>query len=620
MSEEDKYDDEENEDSGEGQDDKKDDSEGNDVNEGSEEDQEGSSKLDQFGNYYDYSAKAIKSSQDYFDRGDDILRELAEKGIPNLMPSTSRDVYNDSGYDRDSPFDFLSNKKIESKTISEYLRESKEEPREKRLKRIKKKIHYLGFSPTRKSLGTGRWGFVDEYKDIPGGNWAVKILDPDDLTELQRKYRNLTLEEALFKEAIPLDAQRFNVVPRIVTNTEFMLMPVYSTNLADRLDSGVETTVPKAIEISSKIIRALTYLHIDQERSHSDIKLENIVIDQSNGEEDYLLTDLGNTTFTAEELQSVDPRDNIGDPYFRAPEGFNEGAHPDETSDIYSMGVLMGKLFTGEIFRKDEIDNPEKYTGRLGKLKSKWKKRSFFKKIPEHFRTVVENALNEDSKDRYKNAAELQKDFQKAKLFSEGKGFWSRVNKYGYAFVAGAALLGLYKDTKIEEQREAKEVYSESLDLLRENDRLETARLYLVNKNGVESDDPNLKQLFVENSMEFAIIDQWMDLTQDPKTAMAFYLDRTDTYFAIQEAGGNYDFDSISPIFKKYGSKLDLEITKLFPSDKHLEWILESHAVRDDFQGYAKGHVSKSLDNSEKFYKSLEGKADLYWFMGGQEE
>ncbi|CAM3697815.1 serine/threonine-protein kinase [Deinococcus frigens] len=92
-----------------------------------------------------------------------------------------------------------------------------------------------------------------------------------------------------------------------------------------------------ALRVLADLASALTYLH-HLGAVHQDLKTHNVYVDEGGRA---ALGDLGNTYFVAQGGQVS------GSPYYMAPEIYH-GESSSAASDVYSLGILMYELLSGE--------------------------------------------------------------------------------------------------------------------------------------------------------------------------------------------------------------------------------------------------------------------------------
>ncbi len=259
-------------------------------------------------------------------------------------------------------------------------------------------------------LGQGGFGEVwkAEHAQIPGKFVAIKI--PTSLESM-----DCLKQEAVFQHRL----DHPNIVKTIGLNTQndppyFIMEYVEGRNLRQlMLEDGI-LPPPYAIDIAVQVCEALAFAH-GKGIVHKDIKPENILvekkrIDVSNKGKALLhcvkITDLGLGAFPdrrqSEILVSHDARTSgvrimSGTLFYMAPEQMMPGREVDNRADIYSLGVVLYEMLTGEL--PLGMDLPSE----LNPVVS-----------PE-LDAITKRALSIDRDTRYQTAREMAADLQKAK-------------------------------------------------------------------------------------------------------------------------------------------------------------------------------------------------------------
>lgn len=127
----------------------------------------------------------------------------------------------------------------------------------------------------------------------------------------------------------------------------FVMEFVDGTNLREMIRA--KNTLPKeALAIVPKICEALQFAH-EEGIVHRDIKPENILIDKKGRVK---IADFGLAKLlrkTPEDFQLTAPQTVMGTPHYMAPEQFERPLEVDHRADIYSLGVVLYELLTGEL-------------------------------------------------------------------------------------------------------------------------------------------------------------------------------------------------------------------------------------------------------------------------------
>ncbi len=173
---------------------------------------------------------------------------------------------------------------------------------------------------------------------------ALKLLAPE------------RVQDAAFAERFAKEAQALAALshPNIVTihdfgHTEgfyFLLMEfVDGVNLRQAMSAG-RFTPEQALAIVPPVCEALQYAH-DHGIVHRDIKPENLLLDKDGRVKiaDFGIAKMVGTT-AEPNLDAATLA--IGTPRYAAPEQQSDPQHVDHRADIYSLGVVLYELLTGE--------------------------------------------------------------------------------------------------------------------------------------------------------------------------------------------------------------------------------------------------------------------------------
>ena len=129
----------------------------------------------------------------------------------------------------------------------------------------------------------------------------------------------------------------------------FLMMEyVDGVNLREAMRAG-RFSPNEALEIVPKICEALHYAH-EQKILHRDIKPENILLDSKGSVK---IADFGIAKLlggaSKENLTLTSTGHALGTPHYMAPEQIENPTQVDHRADIYSLGVVLYELLTGEL-------------------------------------------------------------------------------------------------------------------------------------------------------------------------------------------------------------------------------------------------------------------------------
>ncbi len=240
-------------------------------------------------------------------------------------------------------------------------------------------------------------------------NVAVKIMREEMASDEEFKRRFCAESQAVAMLSHPNIVAVYDVSHS--DKAEYIVMELIDgITLKQYMDRRGILSWKEAVHFSKQIARALGHAH-ERGIIHRDIKPQNIMLlrDGTIKVADFGIASLEN------ELQEADGQ-AIGSIHYIAPEQAR-GELPDARSDIYSLGVVMYEMMTGEV----------PYTGdSLGEIAVKHMNavptpiHELNKDLPDVLEEIIGRAMAPNLADRYQTAAELADDLEQ--LSREGAG------------------------------------------------------------------------------------------------------------------------------------------------------------------------------------------------------
>jgi serine/threonine-protein kinase len=266
-----------------------------------------------------------------------------------------------------------------------------------------------------REIGHGGMGMVYLARQMPiGRDIALKVLSAN---------KNDNSEE--YKEAM----SRFESEAKIVSMLEhdnivslhdygysngmhFLAMQyINGCSLYDIIVKRKPLPIETVIEYAKQICRGLIYANM-KSIIHRDIKPQNILVSKEDGK--CRISDFGIAKFKRDGRRTMVGM-AIGTPEYMSPEQA-EGKNLDHQSDVYSLGILIYEMCTGNppFYEGDPVSIAYRQVNEQPKNPSKLRH-----DIPVRLEMIIMKSLKKNKNERYKSANEVLRDLDT--VVSEGK-------------------------------------------------------------------------------------------------------------------------------------------------------------------------------------------------------
>ena len=243
-------------------------------------------------------------------------------------------------------------------------------------------------------VGTGGMGEVYRADDLTLGEVVALKFLPAGLDRDPDKLKRFFAEVKLARQITHPNVGRVHQIEE-VDGVHFLSMEfVDGEDLASLLRRIGRLPADKAGAIAREICAGLAAIH-NRGVLHRDLKPANIMID---GRGHARITDFG-----LAELQGVAADDDliVGTPAYMSPEAL-EGRPPDAQSDLYSLGLVLYELFTGQrAFEAKSIDELR----RMRRHKTPASPSSLVRDVDAGVERLIMRCLERDPKRRPPSAA-----------------------------------------------------------------------------------------------------------------------------------------------------------------------------------------------------------------------
>ncbi len=199
-----------------------------------------------------------------------------------------------------------------------------------------------------KRVSSGGFGIVflatQRHQNMEIGKVIIKMLHPEHAFEPTIKKRFIneakaarTINNPHVVKVFDLDFDKA-MVPYMVQEY------VKGDTLSSVLESGGKLDLPRAVSIALQVAEGMSESH-DKGILHRDLKPDNIILQRSGHSDFVKLIDFGIARFQSQ--SSLATASFIGTPRYMSPEQI-QGKEIDERSDIFSLGVILFEMVTGQ--------------------------------------------------------------------------------------------------------------------------------------------------------------------------------------------------------------------------------------------------------------------------------
>ncbi|HET8652294.1 MAG TPA: Stk1 family PASTA domain-containing Ser/Thr kinase [Gaiellaceae bacterium] len=201
-------------------------------------------------------------------------------------------------------------------------------------------------------------------------------------------------------------------------------------SLKDRIVAEGPLPIDAAVDATRQILRALGFAHRGG-IVHRDVKPHNVLLAQEGAERRYKVTDFGISRTSASQM--TEAGSIVGTAQYLSPEQAR-GAPVDQRSDIYSVGIVLYELLTGQLPFTGEtpLEIAMKHLSEIPKPPS-----SLRAEVPPDLDMVVLRALAKDPAERFESAEEMDAELARV---AAGGGVTAETADAATAVLAGAGL------------------------------------------------------------------------------------------------------------------------------------------------------------------------------------
>lgn len=258
----------------------------------------------------------------------------------------------------------------------------------------------------REIIGVGGMAVVYKaYDNIDDRIVAIKILKEEYLSneEFKRRFKNESKAIAVLSH--PNIVRVYNV--SFGDKLQYIVMEyVDGITLKEYIEQQGVINWKEAVHFVGQILAALQHAH-DKGIVHQDIKPQNIMLLQDGT---IKVTDFGIARFSRSDVNTISDK-AIGSVHYISPEQAR-GEMTDEKADIYSVGVVLYEMLTGQLpFQSDSAVS----VALMQVQQEPVRPSQIFPSIPLGLEQITIRAMQKSRQSRYRSAAEMLMDINEFK-------------------------------------------------------------------------------------------------------------------------------------------------------------------------------------------------------------